>query len=264
MRKICVINQKGGVGKTTTSISLAAGLARQGKKVLIIDLDPQGNISTSLSEPSQKDMYDFLLENAQFPECVTKLGKNLDVMLAKENLVKAQIMFSNMPEKEAVLKRKLNSVKGYDFIIADCPPGLNLLNQNALLWADEAIIPVSCDYLGYDGLVKMVLAIQKMNEYFMHTLRVSKIVPTLYDKRNKISTEMLQKMHNEFYGMVSDPIRTCSKIKEAPKHKRSIFSYAKSSRGAKDYMRLVNELLNEEHKYAQSESQEKSTLKVEA
>ncbi len=246
MRKICVINQKGGVGKTTTAVNLASGLARLDKKVLLIDLDAQGNVQSSINTTSEKTLYNFLIENAELGECITPLGKNLDILRSNETLTKAETMIAKLPEDNFfVLKEKFKLIKNYDFVIIDCAPSLGILNQNAMLYCDEAIIPASTDYLGMDGLKKMISAIEELNDYFGHNLKISKIVPTMYDTRNKTCTETLHQMQNQFYTQLTEPIRINSKLKEAPIAKKSIFSYAPSSRGAKDYAALVNLVLTD-------------------
>ncbi|MBT3304065.1 ParA family protein [Candidatus Woesearchaeota archaeon] len=249
MRKICIINQKGGVGKTTTTINLGAGLSRKNKKVLIIDLDAQGNIDSSLNLESYKDVYDFLFENAELNECIAHVGKNLDIMRSKETLTKSEIFLAaEEEEREFLLKRKLEELDSYDYVLVDCPPSLGLLNQNAMLFADEAIIPVSTDFLGMDALRKMAIAIKDLNQHFDHTLKISKVVPTMFDKRTKLSHKIMSEIQNEFYNIVTDPIRVDSKLKECPLEKKSIFAHAKSSKAAKDYMKLVTSLLRDEKK----------------
>lgn len=246
MRKICIINQKGGVGKTTTTINLAAGLSRLNKKVLIIDFDAQGNVATSLNLETGKDIYHILNENASPKECIKNLGTNLDIIPSKESLIKTEVLISNKPNKEFVLKEKLKSLQGYDYILLDCPPGLSILNQNAMLFSDEAFIPASTDHLGFDALMKMKKVIETINDHFKHSLKITKVIPTLFDKRNKTCKHYLSKIQNEFYEVVCSPIRVNSKLKEAPAHGKSIFSYAKSSAGAKDYMEVIKSVLNEE------------------
>lgn len=246
MRKIAIINQKGGVGKTTTAVNLASGLSRNNKRVLLIDLDPQGNIATSIIENSDMGVYDFIFENAIFDQCVTHAGTNLDVMTAKENLTKAEFNMLQRKSPTTLIKEKFDKVKGYDYIIFDCAPSLGLLNQSALLYCEEAMIPVSTDPLGIDALQKMVVAIETINNSYMHNLQITKIIPTMFDKRNKICKETLSQMQNAFYTKITNPIRICSKTKEAPKFKKSIFSYDKTSRGAKDYKQLTLQVLQDE------------------
>src|SRR3989344_662812 len=124
MRRICIINQKGGVGKTTTAVNLGFGLALEGKKVLIVDLDAQGNISTCLPAESKKDLFDLLIENADVQECISVVRENLHVIKSKETLAKAELILVGEQSRESVLKRKLTNVKGYDYVLLDCPPSL--------------------------------------------------------------------------------------------------------------------------------------------
>lgn len=266
MRKICIINQKGGVGKTTTSVNLGWGLAKEGKKVLVVDLDAQGNISTCLPAESKKDLFDLLVEGADIGECISHVTDNLDIIKSKETITKAELILVGEQSRETVLRRKLEALKNYnyDYIILDCPPSLGLLNQNAILYSNEAIIPASTDVLGFDGLKKMVAAISKLNDVFGHSCTVTKIIPTLFDIRNKVCVSTLKQMQSEFYELVSDPIRINAKIKEAPSVKKAIFEYDKSSRGAEDYKNLVKQVIRDEKKFAKlnkGSSDIKATLK---
>jgi chromosome partitioning protein len=249
MRKICVINHKGGVGKTTTAVTLGAGLAREGRRVLIVDLDPQGNVTTCLTCSPRKDIFDLLFQKASVEECIVSLGKNLDVIPSRETLTKAETLLHSTTNKQFLLKQKLKGIeKHYDYVILDCPPSLGLLNQNAILFSDEAFIPVSTDYLSYGALGKMIEAINDINSYFDHSCQVTKIIPTKFDKRSKTDKDVLNLINSEHYGLVSEPIRICSKLKEAPKMGQSVFKHAPSSRGSKDYTVLVRHVMYDEPK----------------
>lgn len=249
MRTICIINQKGGVAKTTTTISIAAGLSRKDKKVLVLDLDAQGNVGVALHAQSVKDMYDFLVNGSDYRECITHLGENLDIITSKETLTKAEFMFVGEQNREMILRSKIKQIKGYDYVLIDCSPSLGLLNQNALLAASEAFIPTSTDVLGYKALKKIILAIESLNNVFDHDCKVTKIVPTMYDRRLKLSNKILNDITNDYYEIVSEPIHTCSKLKEAPGVGMSIFKYAPISTASKDYAKLVQSILNDEGKY---------------
>jgi chromosome partitioning protein len=243
MRTICVINQKGGVGKTTTAINMAAGLSRNDKKVLLVDLDPQGNIDASLNVKAEYDIYDALTDKQDVWNCISNVAKNFDVITSKENLVKAEYYLASQENSTMLLKTILSKIGNYDYIIIDCPPSLGLLNQNALAFCKEAFIPVSTDYLGYDALKKMDFIVKEINEKYGNNIKITKVIPTLFDKRNKTCKETLVEIQNEFGHLTSYPIRMNSKLKEAPKAGKSIFSYAKSSPGAQDYGRLVEDVL---------------------
>lgn len=247
MKKICVINQKGGVAKTTTAISLAAGLALKGKSVLLLDLDPQGHVATYFPlEEDKKDMFEFLTNGAEVEECIYHIGKNFDAVISSSEMANAESILVKNPLGATTLRKKMAGVNSYDYVIIDCPPTTGLLAENAMLFSDEAIIPTSLDPLGVDSLKKMIARIQKLNLEAEHELKITKILPTIYDKRNKICNTMLQEITNEYYGLVSDPIRINSKLREAPGAKKSIFTYAPSSRGAQDYGKLVDSVINDE------------------
>ena len=246
MRKIAVISQKGGVGKTTTALHLAAGLAKKGKKVLILDLDPQGNVSQSLYASSAKNMYHLLVENENPKNCIVNVSELLDVIPCTKDLAKAEISLAGQPSRETVLRRKLEMLNGYHYVIVDCPPSINLLSQNALMYVNEAFIPVSTEYLGIDALRKTNQTIDELNELFNHKVRITAIIPTMYDKRIKSGVKALAEIKKGYNGIVTLPIRVNSTLKEAPEKGQSVFEFAKSSRGAKDYMKLVETVIDGE------------------
>ena len=255
MRKICVINQKGGIGKTTTALNIAAGLSRFDKKVLLIDLDPQSNIELSVNLDNDLTTYDFLFEDVAHSECVNKLGKNLELIKGDKDVTYAEQDILNEKEGETRIKNRFGNLTGYDYVIFDCGPSMSAINRCALLFSNEVVIPTSTDYLGFESLKKMVNTITGFAQRWSHEIIISKIVPTMYDKRNKICNTILKKMQNDFYKYTSRPINMNSKIKEAPMNKKSIFKYAPSSTGAKDYLALVKEILSDESKYSTKATQ---------
>lgn len=254
MRKICVINQKGGIGKTTTALNLAAGLSRFDRRVLLIDLDSQSNIELSINLENSKTVYDFLFEEVLFSECISNIGKNLDMIKGDKDIIYAEQEILEKKSGEVEIKNRFSTIKGYDYVIFDCGPSMSAINRSALLYSSEVVIPTSADYLGYESLKKMLVTLKQFVDRNSHDLSISKIVPTLYDKRNKICNTILKNIQNEYYQYASKPINLNSKLKEAPMNKKSIFKYAPSSSGAKDYMALVKDILSDESKYAEREA----------
>lgn len=244
MRTICLMNHKGGVGKTTTAINLAAGLSRKDQKVLLLDLDPQSNVGVSLHIQPPYSVYDALTGKVPLSSCIQNVATNFDAISSKENLTKAEYYLSQQGNAPMVLKNLLGKLSGYDFLLIDCAPSLGLLNQNAMSFCKEIFIPTSTDYLGFDALRKMQLVVAEINRTYQHGLRITKVIPTLHDRRSKMSKETLNSMRELFGDVVSPPIHHTTKLKEAPKAGKSIFSYAPSSSGAEDYGKLVDSVLD--------------------
>ncbi len=259
MKKICIINQKGGVAKTTTTINIGAGLSRMGQRVLIIDLDAQASIEQCLPLIPNKGLFDLLIENAELQECITHMGKNLDVIPSDERLIQAELMLSKDAVKEQILARKMEKLDKqgkYDYVLLDCPPAYNILSQNAMFYSEQAFIPATTDVLGLAAIKKTIQNIENFNYIYDHNLKVTKIIPTMHDRRNKINREILKELQNDYYELVTDPISINSKLKEAPKARKSIFSYAKNSKGAKDYKTLVENIFYSNQNHADSEDSE--------
>ena len=246
---IAIVNQKGGVGKTTTSINLASALAYLRKKVLLVDFDPQGNSTQGVGKDKQfnKSIYDVLLEGEDIKETILNLNRPpmsllpSNIELAGADLTMAEFKIG----REQLLKNKLKEVKDdYDYIIIDCPPSLGLLNTNALTAADAVIIPVQCEYYALEGLTQLLSTIQLVKKLFNPSIRIDGIVLTMHDARTKLSVEVQQEVKSYFKESVYHTfIPRNVKLSEAPSVGQCIFEYDINSSGATAYMRLAKEFV---------------------
>lgn len=250
MRKIAVFSQKGGVGKTTTVVNLGAGLSRNGRRVIIIDLDPQSQISVCHNVTAQKSLSDVINGEAELEESISKMGKNLDIIHCEPKIANVEENIKDSEKGTDILERCFTPKLDYDYVILDCPPSLRMLNECALFYSKEVIVPCSTDFLGYDALLKTISSTLNFNLEYKHNVLISAIIPTMFDKRRKSCRDTLDKIKKEFTPLlVAEPIRENSKLNDAPQSKKSIFNYAKSSTGAEDYWRLVKLMLENENMY---------------
>ncbi len=254
---IAVANQKGGVGKTTTSVNLSAGLSYLGKKVLLVDFDPQGNASQGIGakkNQQQKTVYDMLLGEEKASDVRVRLKiPPLDVIPANINLSGADLEMAEFKVgRENLLKDKLADIKEeYDFIIIDCPPSLGLLNTNALTAADSVIIPVQCEYYALEGLTQLLSTIRLVQRLFNPHLTIEGVLLTMFDARTKLSIEVQQEVRKYFKERVyKSYIPRNVKLSEAPSREQSIFEYEIRSEGAKAYASLAKEVMTISEKEA--------------
>ncbi len=243
-RVIAVLNQKGGTGKTTTAINVAAGLAEISKRVLLVDLDAQGNVGISLGIKGPKTIYHVLSQGADPLECAVPVRNNLDVLTSDHTLAAAEVELARKDRRAHALALRFGQLTQYDFVILDCAPSLSLLNQNALTYAAEVLVPVSCDYLSLVGVKQVLRTIQYVNEILMHPVRICGVLPTFYDVRNRISADAVQNLRQYFKERTLPPVRINTKLKEAPSLKKTIFELAPDSHGARDYARVVQWIAN--------------------
>lgn len=252
---IAVANQKGGVGKTTTSINLSAGLAYLGQKVLLIDLDPQGNASQGVGANRtsiKNSTYDLILTDKEVNEVALQLSTPpLDLVPATIDLAGADLeMVEFKVGREKLLKKKLEKVKDiYDFVIIDCPPSLGLLNTNALTAADSVIIPVQCEYYALEGLTQLLSTIRLVQKLFNPDLKIEGVLLTMFDVRTRLSVEVQQEVRKYFKERVyKSNIPRNVKLSEAPSRGNSIFEYDLKSEGAKAYASLAKEVMAQNKK----------------
>jgi chromosome partitioning protein len=247
-RRIAILNQKGGTGKTTTAVNLAAGLAEKEQQALLIDTDAQGNVGVSLGVAGEKSLYHVLVESAEPHEVAVPVRSHLDVITSDATLAAAEIWLArqNTDARSRVLTKRLNMLqisRRYDYVIIDCGPSLNLLNQNALSYVDEVIIPVTCDYLALVGVKQVLRTIKDVERHLGHAVRISAVLPTFYDGRTRLAREVLETLQGHFKTKCLEPIRHNTRLAEAPSHKKTIFEYAPISHGAADYNRVVDWVL---------------------
>lgn len=245
---LAVTNQKGGVGKTTTGINLAASLARANRKALLIDLDPQGNatVGSGVNKTSQeKSIYDVLLGKADIAEARVRVEGGYDLVPANKDLAGAQVELIDEIGRELRLRMALEKVDGeYDYILIDCPPSLNLLTVNALVAADSVMIPMQCEYYALEGLSALVETIRKVRETLNPKLRIEGLLRTMFDGRNTLSNEVSEQLRKHFGNKVYKTIIPRNvRLAEAPSYGKAAVDYDKYSKGAQAYLALAGEVI---------------------
>ncbi|MBT8454260.1 MAG: ParA family protein, partial [Deltaproteobacteria bacterium] len=229
-KRIAVFNHKGGTGKTTTSINLAAGLAEAGRRVLLIDADGQGNVGASLGIAGQRSLYHVLVNGAKASEIAVPVRDGLDVLTSNESLAAAELYLAERPNRDRIMRERLGEAcQNYDTVVVDCAPALSLMNQNAMVYADSVVVPVACDYLSLIGVKQVLRTIRNVRELLQHDVELLGVLPTFFDVRNRISREAILTLREHFEGRCYDPIRINTKLREAPSAKQTIFEYAPKS-----------------------------------
>jgi chromosome partitioning protein len=249
---IAVTNQKGGVGKTTTAINLAASLAANDLRVLLIDSDPQGNATTGLGiakEAGRRTIYDVLLGSESVEAATVASGfEGLDLVPADKNLVAANLELVGQKRREFRLQEKVNEVRGkYDYILIDCPPALDLLTLNDLLAADSVLIPIQCEFFALEGISELFQTIDRIRESFHHELKVEGILLTLFDDRTTLARQVAEDLRGFFKNEVLRTVIPRNiRLAEAPSYGKPILSYDVRSKGAESYIQLAKEILANE------------------
>ena len=252
MKIIAVANRKGGVGKTTTAINIATAMAAIGKKVLVLDLDPQGNATTSMGVDKKQckySSYDLLINGLDAAEAVKECEiPGFYILPSTPGLAGAEIELINVNKREFVLRNALQKLEGeYDYVLIDCPPSLNLITINALVASNSVIIPLQCEFLALEGLTDLVKNINQIKKVFNPELKVQGIVLTMFDKRNNLSSMVEKDVRSYFSDLVYQTVIPRSvRISEAPSHGKPILIYDFKSVGAQAYISLAKEVLKRE------------------
>ena len=251
-RIIAIANQKGGIGKTTTAINLSACLAEKGQKVLAIDMDPQGNMTSGLGldkDSIEKNIYDLMIGESDVKEVLQKDAlDNLDVIPTSIDLSAAEIELIGVEDKEYIIKNAIEEIKdNYDYVIIDCPPSLNMLTINAMTTADSVLVPIQCEYYALEGLSQLIHTVELVKERLNPVLEIEGVVFTMYDARTNLSLQVVENVKDNLQQNIYKTIIPRNiRLAEAPSYGMPINLYDSKSAGADSYMRLADEVMNRE------------------
>lgn len=246
---IAIANQKGGVGKTTTSINLSACLAEKGKKVLVIDTDPQGNTSSGFGIDKnniENSIYELILGECSIGDCIVKdVIENISVIPANVNLAAAEIELIGVEKKEYILKNEVDYIKDdYDFIMIDCPPSLNMLTINAMTTADSVLVPIQCEYYALEGLSQLIHTINLVKERLNPALNMEGVVFTMYDSRTNLSNQVVENVKENLNQRIYNTVIPRNiRLAEAPSFGMPINKYDPKSSGTEAYLKLADEII---------------------
>lgn len=248
---LAVTNQKGGVGKTTTGINLAASLARAERKVLLVDLDPQGNatVGSGVNKDGQEySIYDVLIGDCEIGGAIVQTESGYDLVPANPDLAGAQVELIDEIGRELRLRKALEPIRNrYDYILIDCPPSLNLLTVNALVAASSVMIPMQCEYFALEGLSALVDTVRKVREALNPKLKIEGLLRTMFDGRNTLSNEVSDQLQKHFGDKVYNTIIPRNvRLAEAPSYGKAVLNYDAASKGAQAYLALAGEIIRRE------------------
>ena len=258
-RVISLTNNKGGVGKTTSTLNIGVGLANRGRRVLLIDLDPQASLTISLGLNSKdfldKSIVQVLTKQKDVKECLFKIRENVYIIPSNKLLNDAEDLIKGKNFRESILKNALDPIKDiFNYILIDCPPSLNVFTDNGLTASNEVFIPIEAEYLALQGTSQLVEKVNEIKEGNPN-LRITGVFLTKYDQRKNLNKQVKEVLENTFKGEVFNTnINTNVALAEAPSHQKDIFSYEPTSSGAKDYASLVEEIIRQEGAFNETET----------
>lgn len=252
-RTIAIANQKGGVGKTTTAINLSACLAEKGKKVLAVDMDPQGNMTSGLGvdkDSVENTIYNLIIGESKIEEVLIKdVLENLDIIPTNIDLSGAEIELLDVEEKEYIVRNEIDKIKdNYDFIIIDCPPSLSMLTINAMTTADSVLVPIQCEYYALEGLSQLIHTVELVRDRLNPKLTIEGVVFTMYDARTNLSLQVVENVKDNLEQTIYKTIIPRNiRLAEAPSYGIPINKYDPKSAGAESYLRLADEVIDKEN-----------------
>jgi len=245
---VSITNQKGGVGKTTTSINLGASLVKRGKRVLLIDMDPQGNATVGCGvevNDEQNSIYELLVDGIKASDVIVNSECGVDIIAANGDLAGAQVELLNEIGRELRLQKAISEIEdNYDYVFIDCPPALNVLTINALVASNSVLIPMQCEYFALEGLSALIATVRKIRETLNPKLKIEGLLRTMFDGRNSLSNEVSKQLQTHFGDKVYNTIIPRNvRLAEAPSYGEPVITYDSASKGAKAYLRLADEII---------------------